>query len=102
MAVRCESIILSILISALLAAVAINAQRRGECCQEYCYELDTERPQSAHFASKTPYTIAKGPESGRQYLVPSECLICFLHIFIHFFFPWHSFQLIQHTLHLRE
>lgn len=69
MVVRFESIVL---ICTLLVAVPIDAQRRGECCQEYCYDLDNERPQSAHFASKTSYLIAKGPETGRQYLVPSK------------------------------
>lgn len=77
MIIRCESIALNLLICALLAAVPIDAQRRGECCQEYCYDLDNERPQSAHFATKTSYLIAKGPETGRQYLVPSKCYLVF-------------------------
>lgn len=55
----------------LISSVVVSAQRQGECCQAYCYDLDSERPQTAHFATKTPYLIAKGPESGRQYLVPS-------------------------------
>lgn len=52
-------------------AAVVSAQRQGECCQAYCYDLDNERPQSAHFGTKTAYLIAKGPESGRQYKVPS-------------------------------
>ncbi|XP_055322266.1 multiple inositol polyphosphate phosphatase 1-like [Sitodiplosis mosellana] len=71
MVVRCKSIDLILFICALLASKPINAQRSGECCQEYCYDLDNERPQSAHFASKTSYLIVKGPETGRQYLVPN-------------------------------
>lgn len=55
----------------LISTVAVSAQRQGECCQVYCYDLDNERPQTTHFATKTPYLIAKGPESGRQYKVPS-------------------------------
>lgn len=55
----------------LISTVAVSAQRQGECCQVYCYDLDNERPQTAHFATKTPYLVAKGPESGRQYKVPS-------------------------------
>lgn len=56
--------------------VTIVGQRQAQCCKEYCYDLDTERLQSAHFATKTSYLIAKGPENGRQFLVPSmfECL----------------------------
>lgn len=75
-----DSIIVSLVISLFLATVLVAAQRRGECCQEYCYDLDNERPQSAHFGSKTSYLIAKGPESGRQYLVPSKFF--FIHQFI--------------------
>lgn len=55
----------------LISTAVVSAQRQGECCQAYCYDLDTERPQSAHFGTKTPYLIVKGPESGRQYKVPS-------------------------------
>lgn len=62
---------LSIFICLICAIVLVSAQRRAECCQEYCYDLDNERVQSAHFGSKTSYLIAKGPESGRQYLVPN-------------------------------
>lgn len=56
----------------LIWSVVVSAQRQGECCQIYCYALDTERPQSAHLATKTPYLIAKGPETGQQYRVPSQ------------------------------
>lgn len=58
----------------LIWSVVVSAQRQGECCQIYCYALDTERPQSAHFATKTSYLIAKGPETGQQYRVPSMLL----------------------------
>lgn len=50
----------------------VNGQRQAQCCQEYCYDLDSERVQSAHYATKTSYLIAKGPETGRQYSVPSN------------------------------
>lgn len=55
----------------LLGAVA-HAQRQAQCCEEYCYELDSERPQSGHFSTKTAYQIAKGSDAGRQYYVPSK------------------------------
>lgn len=60
----------------VISTVVVSAQKQGECCQEYCYDLDTERPQSAHFGTKTAYLIAKGPESGRQYKVPSTYSYC--------------------------
>lgn len=66
------------LIVVLLTIILVDGQRRGECCQDYCYNSDDERPQSAHFASKTSYLVVKGPETGRQYLVPSEYLFIFL------------------------
>lgn len=73
-----ELINLHIVIIAIIAAMLVmvaDGQRRGDCCQDYCYYMDNERPQSAHFASKTSYLIAKGPETGKQYLVPSK-LVC--------------------------
>lgn len=73
MFVRSELINLHIVIIALVAPmVLVGGQRQGACCQEYCYNMDPERPQSAHFGSKTSYLIAKGPETGKQYLVPSK------------------------------
>lgn len=57
----------------LVAALSVaNCQRQAQCCEEYCYELDNERTQSAHFGTKTGYQIVKGSETGRQYIVPSE------------------------------
>lgn len=53
-----------------MVAVAVG-QRRAECCEEYCYQLDSERTQSSHFSTKTAYEIARGTEAGRQYYVPS-------------------------------
>lgn len=49
----------------------IDCQRHNQCCQEYCFDSDNERTQAGHFGFLTPYSIAKGPESGRQYLVPN-------------------------------
>lgn len=49
----------------------VKGQRQASCCQEYCFDSDTERVQVGHFGTKTPYTIAKGPVSGRQFLVPN-------------------------------
>lgn len=74
---RCEVIIMAnkfLLFAIVLAAMlsAANCQRQAQCCEEYCYELDNERPQSAHFGTKTAYQIIKGSEAGRQYIVPSK------------------------------
>lgn len=66
----------SVLGALLVCLVTVNGQRQAHCCQEYCYNLDTERVQAAHFGSKTAYQIVKGTQSGRlndtKYLVPSE------------------------------
>lgn len=71
--------------------VIVSAQRQGQCCQVYCYDLDNERPQSAHFGTKTAYLIAKGPENGRQYKVPSTYSDCFRN----FIFEFIIFSLLQ-------
>lgn len=71
---------LSALGALLVCLMAVNGQRQAHCCQEYCYNLDTERVQAAHFGSKTAYQIVKGTQSGRfndtKYLVPSELCVC--------------------------
>lgn len=46
-----------------------NCQNKTECCEEYCYESDSERPQLAHFATKTVYKTVSGSATG-QYEVP--------------------------------
>lgn len=66
-----NSTLLVFCVTTFIFAVAVSGQRQAQCCEEYCYELDSERGQSAHFASKTAYQIVKGSEAGRQYLVPS-------------------------------
>lgn len=65
-------LLLAIAIGVILGAV--NCQRQAQCCEEYCYDLDSERPQSAHFGTKTAYQVVKGSETGRQYIVPSKKL----------------------------
>lgn len=58
----------------IVCMVAVNGQRQAHCCEEYCYNLDTDRVQAAHFGSKTSYQIVKGSQSNRlndtKYLVP--------------------------------
>lgn len=52
-----------------------NAQRpynNDACCEEYCYDLDGDKPQAGHFGTKTAYQIVKGSDSNRQYVVPSK------------------------------
>lgn len=56
---------------ALLMLQSVSSQRQAQCCADYCYDLDDERVQAAHFGSKTSYNIAKGPETARKYLVPN-------------------------------
>lgn len=49
------------------------AQRQpGQCCDEYCYDTDSEKPQSSRFATKSAYQIIKGSDSRRQFNVPSK------------------------------
>lgn len=63
-------LLLAIAFAAILSAA--NCQRQAQCCEEYCYDLDSERQQSAHFGTKTAYQVVKGSETGRQYIVPSK------------------------------
>lgn len=44
---------------------AHNCQRKAQCCEKYCYDLNNVRTQLAHFGTKTAYQIIKGSESGR-------------------------------------
>lgn len=49
-----------------------NGQRQAQCCEEYCYDLDTDRSQSLHFGTKTAYQVIKGSGNNRQYEVQSN------------------------------
>lgn len=74
-----------ILSSALI--LLTNAQRpynKDVCCEEYCYDLDAEKPQAGHFSTKTAYQIVKGSDSNRQYVVPSNSI--FTIFFLKFLF----------------
>lgn len=76
-----ETFIVRFIICAIIAIILVNDEKESDCCQEYCYSMDNERPQIAYFSSKTPYFIKKGPETNEQFSVPSENLI-FLRKFI--------------------
>lgn len=52
----------------------VYCQRTAECCEEYCYDLDSDRTQSLHFGTKTGYQVIKGQDTNRHYLVPSKRL----------------------------
>lgn len=58
----------------LAVVVEVISQKpfSGVCCEEYCYDLDGEKTQSRHFATKTAYQIVKGTDSNKQYVVPSK------------------------------
>lgn len=58
----------------MLVLSLANAQRpyNNGCCEEYCYDLDAEKPQAGHFGTKTAYQIVKGADINRQYVVPSK------------------------------
>lgn len=50
----------------------IDAQRQpGQCCEEYCYDTDTDKPQSSRFGTLSAYQIIKGSDSRRQFNVPN-------------------------------
>lgn len=47
----------------LILSVSSYAQKPNqieECCEDYCYELDSSRLQYKRFATKTPYELVKG------------------------------------------
>lgn len=62
------------LFTVALAAIlnGVNCQKQAQCCEEYCYVMDSDRDQSLHFGTKTPYQFIKGPANSRQYTVPSR------------------------------
>lgn len=67
-----------------LCLIGLNlavAQQQRQCCEEYCYDTDGDKPQSAHFGSKTAYQISKGSDSERQYFVPSMFNSAWVNIF---------------------
>lgn len=62
-----------VLLTYCFTFATIEAQRPpGQCCEEYCYDTDTEKPQSSRFATKSAYQIIKGSDSRRQFVVPSK------------------------------
>lgn len=73
MANSIESVLQYLCVVILLMGTLAAAQKTNASHMEYCYARDNVRSQSARFASKTAYSFVKGSESGRQYLVPSEC-----------------------------
>lgn len=60
----------------IVCMVGVNGCPRTHCHAEYCYNLDTERVQNAHFGSKTAYDIAQDTRSDQfddtNYVIPSE------------------------------
>lgn len=62
-----------VLFTCCLIVTLTNADRQpGQCCDEYCYDTDSEKPQSSRFATKSAYQIIKGSDSRRQFVVPSK------------------------------
>lgn len=54
-----------------ISAISIKPKQTEECCEEYCYDLDTFRDQYFNFATKTPYDLVKGRDT-QQYSVAGE------------------------------
>lgn len=61
---------IAVVLLAILSAEKCHLQ--AQCCEEYCYTLDNERPQLAHFGTKTANKVSRGSETGRQFIVPGE------------------------------
>lgn len=55
-----------------LANIVAGQEQRTECCEEYCYSLDSERPQAKRYASKSVYQVARGVDMSRHSEIPSE------------------------------
>ncbi|KAJ6641584.1 Multiple inositol polyphosphate phosphatase 1 [Pseudolycoriella hygida] len=65
-------VIVCVLFACCCIFASINAQRQpGQCCEEYCYDTDSEKPQSRQFATKSAYQIIKGSDNRRQFIVPN-------------------------------
>jgi hypothetical protein len=43
--------------------LAEGQKANRECCEDYCFDTDTERKQIIHFSTKTAYQKVKGIES---------------------------------------
>lgn len=43
-----------------------------QCCEDYCFGTDSERPQTASYSTKTAYQIVRGVDSSRYYDIPSQ------------------------------
>ncbi|XP_055911940.1 multiple inositol polyphosphate phosphatase 1 [Eupeodes corollae] len=43
-------------------------QQQPQCCEEYCFGTDKDRPQTLRFTSKTAYLLAKGKDVERNIL----------------------------------
>lgn len=56
----------------LVALALVKAQQQRQCCEDYCYDTDSEKPQTAHFGTKSAYEIIKGSNSIKQYVVPRK------------------------------
>lgn len=61
---------IAVIIVAILSAAKCYLQ--SQCCEEYCYGLDNERSQLAHFGTKTANKVFRGSDTGRQFIVPGK------------------------------
>lgn len=63
-----------IVLVCLVAFVAtVTVAQKRQCCEDYCYDDDNDKPQSAHYGTKTAYQIVKGSSSRGQFALPSKC-----------------------------
>lgn len=66
-----QFIILITLIT-IVAAIYTKPKQTDDCCEEYCYHLDTSREQYVRFATRGVYEFMRGRDSQQQYSVSGE------------------------------
>lgn len=63
---------LKVFILGALFCLILAQEQRSECCEEYCYGSDSDRPQTTRFASKSVYQVVRGVDMSRHSVIPSE------------------------------
>lgn len=55
----------------LLVFLLNTAKAQSDCCEDYCYSRDRDKPQATRYGTKTPYQVAKGASTNNNYYVPN-------------------------------
>ena len=64
-----------LVVTCLLVAIQLTSPVTAdeECCEEYCYGSDRERPQTRQYSTKTAYEVIRGIDYGKLYQAHSKC-----------------------------